>query len=83
MERVIILCKNGVLDADLLIHLQKRGKTKSSNNPITLEALEKEQIRSILEKTEGNKAKAAELLGIDRSTLYRMIKRHSIEVDGE
>jgi DNA-binding NtrC family response regulator len=43
--------------------------------PMTLEELEDRYIEGVLQKVEGNKPKAAEILGIDLSTLYRREKR--------
>jgi two-component system response regulator HydG len=45
--------------------------------PMTLEELEDRYIEGVLQKVEGNKPKAAEILGIDLSTLYRREKRRS------
>jgi two-component system response regulator HydG len=45
--------------------------------PMTLEELEDRYIEGILQKVEGNKPKAAEILGIDLSTLYRREKRRT------
>jgi two-component system response regulator HydG len=42
--------------------------------PLTLEALEDRYIAAILQKVGGNKQKAAEILGVDPSTLYRREK---------
>ena len=39
---------------------------------------EEEQIAEILRATGGNKSKAANILGIDRSTLYRKMKRYKL-----
>ncbi len=40
---------------------------------------EKEHLVNIIAQTDGNKAKAARLLGIDRSTLYRKMKAYGLE----
>jgi two-component system response regulator HydG len=43
------------------------------------ESQEREIILSTLEKTRYNKSKAAELLSIDRKTLYNKMKQYGIE----
>jgi two-component system response regulator HydG len=45
-----------------------------AHKPLTLEALEDRYIAAILQKVGGNKQKAAEILGVDPSTLYRREK---------
>jgi DNA-binding NtrC family response regulator len=46
---------------------------KALERQLSLEELEQEYIARILEQTGGNKYKAAQILGIDRKTLYRKI----------
>ena len=46
-----------------------------------LDELEKRYLIHVLEKTNGNRTKAAEVLGIDRRTLYRMAERFDIKSD--
>jgi two-component system response regulator HydG len=46
-------------------------------NPITLEALTERYIAGVLKSVGGSKTKAAEILGVDASTLYRREKRSS------
>jgi DNA-binding protein Fis len=46
----------------------------------TLEAVERPLIESVLNRTEGNQFKAAEILGINRNTLRAKIKKLGIEV---
>jgi len=47
----------------------------------TIEVLEKISIENVLYKTKNNITKAAELLGIGKSTLYRKLKEYNINVD--
>lgn len=44
-----------------------------------LEAIEKQHILKILQQTGGNKTRAAELLGIGLTTLYRKLQRYGID----
>jgi transcriptional regulator with PAS, ATPase and Fis domain len=44
-----------------------------------LDEVEKLHILKVLEETEGNKTKTAELLGIGLTTLYRKLKEYKIE----
>ncbi|MBI3933778.1 MAG: helix-turn-helix domain-containing protein, partial [Acidobacteria bacterium] len=41
----------------------------------SLSGMEEEHIRRVLEATHGNKTRAAEILGIQRKTLYRKLER--------
>jgi len=50
----------------------------SSGTPTLMEQ-EKHYIQWVLEKTQWNKTKAAKMMGIDRVSLWRKLKRHGIE----
>ncbi len=52
---------------------------RPGENVDSLEELEKRQIRLALDKAAGNKTRAAELLGINRVTLFRKLKRFELE----
>ena len=45
----------------------------------TLEEQEKNYIKWVLDKFEGNKTKAAKIMGIDRVSLWRKMKRYGME----
>ncbi|UCD89803.1 MAG: sigma-54-dependent Fis family transcriptional regulator [Desulfobacterales bacterium] len=47
----------------------------------TLEEQEKNYIKWVLDKCEGNKTKAAKIMGIDRVSLWRKIKRFGLELE--
>jgi DNA-binding NtrC family response regulator len=49
---------------------------------VSLSELEGRHIARVLAHTGGNKQAAARLLGIDRTTLQRMIKRHGLDAGG-
>lgn len=49
------------------------GEWMSSRRILTLEEVERAYIRQVLDQTEGNKKRAAELLGITRKTLYNRL----------
>ncbi len=47
----------------------------------SLDELEKRYLLHVLEKANGNRTKSADILGIDRRTLYRMAERFDIKLD--
>ena len=47
----------------------------------TLEDQEKNYIKWVLDKCEGNKTNAAKIMGIDRVSLWRKIKRYGMEFE--
>jgi transcriptional regulator of acetoin/glycerol metabolism len=47
---------------------------------VTLAEHEKQYILTVLEKVNGNKTKAAKILGIDRVSLWRKLKKYNCEI---
>ena len=82
IERCIILCDNELTVEHLPIELQKadnastKGKTLSA---FELASAEKLHIQKVLNYTNGNKTKTAELLGIALTTLYRKLSEYGME----
>lgn len=73
--RSLIFCKGSTVE-DQEIELASGGlKPEESSD---LGVLEKEKILETLEKSEGNKTKAAALLGIAKSTLFKKLKDYGI-----
>ena len=83
MERAVAL-ENGpmirVADLPDYIHNVTIETYRHTPSDIpTLEDQEKRYIQWVLEKNEGNKTKAAKIMGIDRVSLWRKLKRYGIE----
>jgi two-component system, NtrC family, response regulator AtoC len=49
-----------------------------TSSTVALDELERQTIQRVFDKVGGDKAKAGELLGISRATLYRKLKRYQI-----
>jgi Nif-specific regulatory protein len=55
------------------------GQPSAAFLPVSLETMEKQHIKAALEHTDWNKSKAADVLGIERSTLDRKIKLYDLK----
>jgi DNA-binding NtrC family response regulator len=74
MERLTILAPSGRIDADAVRNAIEQMDSRE-NSSETLADTESEQIRRVLAATNGNKSRAAKILGIERKTLYRKLER--------
>ena len=86
LERAVILSTGDRIGVDVLperVTQRKAEPLVSTRVPLnpTLEAVERAYIVWVLQSVGGNKSRAAEMLGIDPSTLYRKLSRYG--VDGE
>lgn len=80
IERSVILTDNDELITDTLpieLLTSPAGQALSSFN---LCAIEKLHIQKVLQHTKGNKTKAAELLGIGLTTLYRKMEEYKMAI---
>jgi len=82
IERGVALAQGEVIEVEHLPEdLQKMSiKTfrRTEGRLFTLEEQEKAYIEWVLEKTNGNKTLAAQILGIDRVSLWRKLKKYGI-----
>jgi DNA-binding NtrC family response regulator len=82
MERAVTLCSSGAIEMQHLpldfhqphFQVQRHQRREFA----TLEENEKEYISWVLKQVNGNKTKAAEILGIDRVSLWRKLKRYDL-----
>ena len=79
MERTVALCESDTIEhADLPEKLtQVKILIRDLDGyEMTLEALEEQHIKKVLQRVGGDKVKAAQILGINLSTLYRKLARY-------
>lgn len=85
VQRMLILTEGEKIREEVLPqHLTEKraapGKSLDFLPPQSLEEIEAYFIRKTLRETQGDRALAAEILGIDKSTLWRKIKRYNLDV---
>ena len=76
IERALVIGKGPMIrPEDLPLHATSRAASSATDS---LEDVERKHIASVLAKTDWNISRAAELLGIDRATVYNKIKRYGL-----
>ena len=81
IERGVILSENGLITEQALPReLVEAARGMRRDTPfLSLDDLEKEHILRVLNYVDGNRAKASEILGIGRKTLYRKLKAYGVD----
>lgn len=75
IERAVVVTKDSLVTAEALPML---NGTSDSEKSQSLEAIEKAHIQKILETMGGNVSRSAEVLKIDRKTLYQKIEKFEL-----
>ena len=75
IERAIVVAKGSTINID---DLPIPSTPKEVAQDQSLEAVERVHVKNILEQMEWNITRSAELLGIDRATLYHKIKKYGL-----
>ncbi|MBN1804664.1 MAG: sigma-54-dependent Fis family transcriptional regulator [Sedimentisphaerales bacterium] len=85
VRTMVVMCDREKLDVrDIPPEIAQRPQLASSSSDakdlagLSLNDLEKQAIMDTLEKTKGNREKAAKILGIGERTLYRKIKEYNL-----
>ncbi|MGJ5818068.1 sigma-54-dependent transcriptional regulator [Paludibaculum fermentans] len=72
-----MMAQNAVVDiGDLPDYLLTPAESEQRTTPMTMAEVEYQHALHVLQLCDGNRVRAAELLGIGRATLYRMLARH-------
>jgi DNA-binding NtrC family response regulator len=85
IERAVAFAKGPMITPeDLPERVRTSGSAssliaRSAEQNMTMRELEREYILEVLRRTGGNKSRAAELLGLDRKTLYRRLDEYRAE----
>jgi two-component system NtrC family response regulator len=88
IERAVTFCDGDTIQPE---HLPERIRKRQSSlqappaDPVadnipewpTLEALQQDYVRKVMAAVDGNKRRAAQILGINRRTLYRWLETNS------
>lgn len=92
IERAVVLARGDIIELDelLLTNLSTVSESKFDFNTIvreyqeeSLEEVEQRHIEATLRATKWNKSKSAGILGVERSTLDRKIKKYGIQKNVE
>jgi DNA-binding NtrC family response regulator len=78
VERAVVCAKGSVLQASDFTLSVGAGISDLTNQPASLETIEKRHIAAILAQTNGNVSAAARILDIDRVTLYNKIRKYGL-----
>ena len=77
ITRAVVMTTGGVVRAE---HLSMASPRQSTAAPVpTLDDLERDHVRRVLSATDGHKGRTAELLGVSRPRLNRLIEKYGLE----
>jgi two-component system, NtrC family, response regulator HydG len=75
--RAVVVASGNVIRAE---HISVASPRRSTSAPLwSLEQIEREHLTRVLAATEGHKGRAAEILGVSRPRLSRMLRKYELE----
>jgi two-component system, NtrC family, response regulator HydG len=78
VERLVVFARDKIITTHDLAYSNTLLSNLPIKDPLCLEEMERLHIVKVIELTEGNKTRAARLLGIDRKTLRMKMKKYQI-----
>ncbi|QQS51834.1 MAG: sigma-54-dependent Fis family transcriptional regulator [Bacteroidota bacterium] len=79
IERGVIMCESGSLDADdFFLNQTRRKEAEMEIDTYNLDEVERKIITKVLKQNQGNISKAAKELGLTRTSLYRRMEKHEL-----
>ncbi len=83
IQRILITCREDIIEPHHIVDdvgpESAAGSSLQNQSWPTLEEHEKNYILEVLDEVEGKRSEAARILGIDRVSLWRKIKRYGLE----
>jgi len=84
IERLVVSSRSSLIEAfdmpETILAVRHSPQNQPFSDLPTLDDLERRYLLHVLEAANGNRTRAAEILGIDRRTLYRMVERFGIDL---
>jgi len=81
IQRLVVMCDGNTIDVPDLPSLMRFSAMHGNRLNRTLENIEIEHVRNVLNSVDGNKSKAAQILGIDRKTLRKKLEKLGLTDD--
>ncbi|MFH1422581.1 MAG: sigma-54 dependent transcriptional regulator [Planctomycetota bacterium] len=75
IQRIIVMSDNNIIDISDMPPFMRFSLPRENNFSRTLDEVENEYIKNVLTSVDGNKTRAAEILGINRKTLQMKLKK--------
>ncbi|MBU0681964.1 MAG: sigma-54 dependent transcriptional regulator [Proteobacteria bacterium] len=79
VERAVVLARGDTIESEHLPEMAVHTYRTPKGALPSLDEQERSYIELVLEQTQGNRTKAAEILGIDRVSLWRKLKKYMLE----
>lgn len=84
IERLVVSSRGSIIEAFDLPDTMRAVRPAPPDQPFadlpTVDELERRYLLHVLAAAQGNRTRAAEILGIDRRTLYRVAERFGLEL---
>jgi two-component system response regulator HydG len=75
IQRAALLAAETVITPeDLPLDIRPRATPRVLRTDLTLEEIEKEYVKAVLERNHGHRGRTAKILGIDPKTLYNKLR---------
>ena len=81
IEHAVVVTEANMISPQALPDFFKKKDSSPVDSSKSLDEMEKQHIIQVLKENQGNISRTAEVLGINRVTLYRKIKEYNIQVE--